>query len=31
MIVMNAEANMLEEPQLQMLTGVPIGNLMHRS
>ena len=22
---------MIEEPQLQMLTGVPAGNLMHRS
>ena len=31
MLVRNAEARMIEEPQQQMLTGVPTGNLMHRN
>ena len=31
MIVKEAEAKMLEDPQQQMLSGVLVSNLMHRS
>ena len=31
MIVKEAEAKILEEPQPQMLSGVPSGSLMHRT
>ena len=31
MLVNKAETAMLEDPQEQMLAGVPTGNLMHRS
>ena len=30
-MISKAEAKMIEDPQEQMLKGVPIGNLMHRN